>query len=284
MEMIYVSSSAISSMTAMEAIKSLIKLGYKNIELSGGTRPVPTLKDQLIELKMRYDLHLICHNYFPPPKDDFVLNLASLDDEIFKRTLDHFEQSIEFSKALGATSFGLHAGFLLDLEPRELGGRMRSKEVYNKELCLRRFCDGYERLSHRAESVKLYVENNVISRSNLEAFGGVNPLMLTKFEDYLELIKRIKFNFLLDVGHLKVSSNSLQLDFADEFQKFWPCSDYVHISDNDGVSDQHHGISEEGDLFLLLRRFGICGKTVTLEINQADLALRNSYRLLEGLL
>ena len=39
----------------------------------------------LLELKDKYNLNYQCHNYFPPPQQDFVLNLASLNDDTFNK-------------------------------------------------------------------------------------------------------------------------------------------------------------------------------------------------------
>lgn len=95
--------------------------------------------------------------------------------------------------------------------------------------------------------------------------------------------RKIDFNLLLDIGHLKVSANSLRLDFMNELRNFWPCSDYLHLSDNDGLSDQHRGIVEGSAAALLLEQFGIRGKKVTLEVNGDGSDLRDSYRLIERL-
>ena len=45
-------------------------------------------------------------------------------------------------------------------------------------------------------------------------------------------------NILTDIGHLKVSSKTLNFKFLDELDKFLTYSDYLHISDNDSFSDQ----------------------------------------------
>ena len=75
--------------------------------------------DDLKELKDQFNLNYLLHNYFPPPRDHFVANIASLDQEIYQRTLDHYLQAIDLSKALESRKFGLHAGYLIDFQPGE---------------------------------------------------------------------------------------------------------------------------------------------------------------------
>ena len=157
--MIYVSSSCARAKTILDSIGRLARLGYKNIELSGGTEFLPDLAERLLIQKKDLRLNLLCHNYFPPPKEDFVLNLASLDDDVFERTISHFKQAIELSMILGADSFGLHTGLFLDLKPCELDGRLERKELYDREACLSRFCEGYEKLTGFARSINFYLEN-----------------------------------------------------------------------------------------------------------------------------
>ena len=51
-------------------------------------------------------------------------------------------------------------------------------------------------------------------------------------------------NLLVDVAHLKVSANSLGLDYFGELEKLFQLADYVHLSDNDGYSDQNNGFNK----------------------------------------
>ena len=51
-------------------------------------------------LKDKYNLNYRCHNYFPPPKKPFVINLASLNDEVFQMSFKHLKKTISFVKHL----------------------------------------------------------------------------------------------------------------------------------------------------------------------------------------
>ena len=76
--MIYISTSCIKNNKKIKtSVEELAINGFSNIELSGGTEPYDQMEYDLLELKDKYNLNYRCHNYFPPPIEPFVLNLAS---------------------------------------------------------------------------------------------------------------------------------------------------------------------------------------------------------------
>ena len=82
--MIYISSSCVKNTKIKDSVEELATNGFKNIELSGGTEYYDNFENDLLELKDKYNLNYRCHNYFPPPKKHFVLNLASPNNETFQ--------------------------------------------------------------------------------------------------------------------------------------------------------------------------------------------------------
>jgi len=76
----YVSSACVVHEKIKDSIEELGLNGFKDIELSGGTKYYAGYEDDLIRLKEKYHLNYLVHNYFPPPKEEFILNLASLDE------------------------------------------------------------------------------------------------------------------------------------------------------------------------------------------------------------
>ena len=98
--MIYVSSSCIRNNNIAEIICSLSEKGIRNIELSGGTEYYEGIEDDLKILKKRYQLQYACHAYFPPPKVPFVVNLASCNDDIYKKSIEHYDNCIKLLKKI----------------------------------------------------------------------------------------------------------------------------------------------------------------------------------------
>lgn len=263
--MIYISTLCIRAKTIKEAVETLCRNGFRHIELSGGTAFYGTIEKDLLDLKARHGLEYILHNYFPPPLEPFVLNLASLNDDIYQRTLAHLKGAIRLSKKLKAGRFGFHAGFFIDIAPGEIGTVFTYKKPFNSVKAIERFCEGFDTLKRSAGAMELYIENNVISGANIMVFKGNNPLMMSDYNDYLQLKKLIDFKLLLDTGHLKVSSNSLGLNFKEELANMMKVCDYLHFSDNDGLTDQHNTPQADSLLFRKLANYDLKNKTVVFE-------------------
>ena len=74
------------------------------------------------------------HNYFPPPEIDFVINIASLNTEIYEKSINQCIKAINLSKKLGASAYSIHAGFLIDPGVKEIGlGKTLKRLFYNED-------------------------------------------------------------------------------------------------------------------------------------------------------
>lgn len=281
--MIYVSSAAVRAESIADAVRQLAEAGYRAIELTGGTRWYAGFTDDLLELRAHYDLNFLCHNYFPPPSEPFVLNLASLDEDVSGRSLTHARDAMRLSRELGAPRYGVHAGFLIDISVSEVGRPIERRALADRSAALQRFVDNYERLSAEDPSPVLYLENNVIAGFNFERYHGVNPFLLTDSDGVRELETLIDFRLLLDVAHLKVSAHTLGLDFARELSSLAATTDYLHVSDNDALRDSNQGLSRDSALYAQLRELDLRGKTLTLEIYSGLDELHRSYELVAPL-
>ncbi|MFA6924577.1 MAG: TIM barrel protein [Bacteroidales bacterium] len=280
--MIFISTSCVKQKHINESIIKLVQNGFKNIELSGGTEYYLNIVDDLIDLKKKYNINYILHNYFPPQKENFVLNLASLDEIIFEKTISALINSIKLSKLLSIGKFGLHAGFLIDISTDDIGKRITFSKLLDKDKALERFCMGWELIKKEADNVELYIENNVLSLLNYKNFNEQNPFLLTNTDEYLELKKQINFNLLLDIGHLKVSCNTLNLNFYKELNSLFSESNYIHLSDNNKTEDENKLILENSNMWNLLKKYNFAGKTVTLEINNNIENIKKNYELIEN--
>ena len=195
-------------------------------------------------------------------------------------SLSHYKKALDLSKLLGSSKYALHAGFLIDPNIKDLGNKISKNSLFNRSECVDRFCDAYKILDKYSPGIKLYVENNVFSYSNKIAFEK-NPFLFTDIETYNELSNKMDFNVLLDVAHLKVSSNSLSLSFADQLKKLSTKSDYIHISDNDGLSDLNNSVVKDSEMFNILSTINFENKIITLEIYEKLSLILKSYDLLD---
>lgn len=279
--MIYVSTSCVRHDRIKDSVLELAKNDFQNIELSGGTKYYENFESDLLELKDKYNLNYRCHNYFPPPKKPFVLNLASLNDETFQLSFHHIKQAITFSRRLGSDKFSFHAGFFVDIRLDEIGKQLSRDNLFDKEKAIDRFCKAYDTINTQAKDISLFIENNVFSKANADTYDGVNPFMMTNFGEYNLLKEKIDFNLLLDIAHLKVSANTMNLDWEKEFKSMLSESSYVHVSDNNGLADLNNEIDRSSDLLHMLRESDTKHKDFTLEVYDEMDILKRSYAALQ---
>jgi len=279
--MIFVSSSCIKSDKIGESVRILANYGYKCIELSGGTAYYPDFEDDLLEQQKEFGLSYLLHNYFPPPIEHFVLNLASLDDDVYNKSIKHFKRALDLSQKLGATKYGIHAGFLIDPKVNELGQKIGHQKRYDSSLALEQFANAYYELCSYAPDVDLHIENNVYSLPNKDRFG-FNPFLFTDYQSYLELKQLIDFNVLLDWAHLKVSCNTLGLNLINELKTLAPIANYYHISDNNGVIDSNKTVEKNSFIFRQLKKYLTPEKDITIEVYDGLTTVEKSYQLLHS--
>ena len=243
--MIYVSSAAIRRESLTQAVKELAEYGLQNIELTAGNALSENWLEELLELKAKYQLNYLCHNYFPVPKNPFVLNLASLDETTHTNSVQLAKKAIEVSKQLGGTKYAIHAGFRIDIPVSQIGKKIEKIDFYNEKKCWQKFTETVNALYSETDGVELFIENNVLSKPNFESYEGVNPFYVTD-ENSWNLLKSVvpKTNLLLDVAHLKVSCNTLNLDFEKQLSSLAVQTNYIHLSDNDGLTDSNMPITE----------------------------------------
>jgi len=280
--MIYISTSCVKSNKIKDSVSQLAKYGFKNIELSGGTEYYDKFEYDLLELQDKYSLNYRCHNYFPPPESHFVLNLASLDKATFRKSLEHLRKATQLAKKLSSNKFAFHAGFLIDISINEIGKPISKTSLFDRAQSKEQFCSAFKLLQEESEGIQLYIENNVLSKKNLDTYNGVNPLMMVSFDEYQELRREINFQLLFDVAHLKVSANSLHLNWASEFEKMLNASDYIHVSDNDGLSDLNDKIDRASELYRCLMNSNVNGKDFTIEVYSGLDSVLESYETLRA--
>ena len=284
--MIYISSSSIKERNIIKVLEELRKNKINKIELSGGTDFNKNLEKDLLNYKEKYKIDFRLHNYFPPPKKNFVVNIGSLDSEIYKQSLDHCLKAIKLSKKLKASKYAIHAGFLLDPNIKEigLGNQIKKDTFFDEQKSTQKMKEAWIIFMKEAEGkVKLYLENNVISKTNFNNFKS-NPFFLTNKSSYLKLKESFKFNILLDLAHLKVSCKSLGLNFEEEANFLFNETDYIHLSGNDALEDTNHSVLSDSSVVNFLRNQDLSKKTFTLEVYEDISKIIHDYNFLKNLI
>lgn len=214
----------------------------------------------------------LIHNYFPPPRDTFVLNLASGDEHIRQRSLDLVSEAVELASRIGALFYSVHAGFITDPASFDRTGFVFPQSTSPNEThsAMDRFITAMKIAVDHAEhcGIKVLVENNVCSP---DARG---KLLLQTAEEFLSLFSDLQsshLGLLLDTGHLNVSAHTLGFDRMYFVDQLAPYVQAIHVHDNDGIADTHKPIQPNSWVIDVLRRPELAGLPLVVEAKFNDI-------------
>lgn len=285
--MIYVSTACMKANRIKESVTELGKAGIRNIELSGGTQYYSGYGQDLIMLKEKYNLQFTSHGYFPPAPTDFVVNLASCNDEIYQKSVEFYINSFKLFKMLECKALSVHAGFYMDISPLEIGKKISLTRSYDREMAEERFCKAVQLLKKSSDDANMLflIENNVLTNENFCNFHRKNLFMMTDSQAVESLRHKLDFDLLLDLGHLKVSANTLELDYQKEFGKLIPQAKWLHLHDNDKKADLHNVLTEDSHIYRLLEKNKkYIPDNITIEAHADITELLRCYSLVEQLI
>ena len=255
--MIYLSTGLLKKKSTSSIVNILDNLKITNLELSSGPYE-RNINSFLTKKKNEKKSNFLIHNYFPVPKNAFVLNLASNQKKIRNLSIRLAKNAIRLSGTLGAKFYSFHAGFLIDPKISSLGKKIKEKlEITPREIARINFIKSVNYLSNYAKkyNVNLLIENNVLTKKNYVRFKG-NPFLFVDSKEINEIMPRLPKNvgLLLDVAHLNVSSQTIKFNKVKFIQE---CDKWIkgyQLSENNGLDDQNKKIKKNSWFFKYLKK------------------------------
>jgi len=158
---VYCSNGFCRDVTVESSVNYFVKNGITKIEISSGMNNTETLL--FLKKMVSAGIKLRLHNYFPNLDQDFVLNLASKDDELRQMSKALVLRAIQWSSELNSEYYAFHAGFRISPKPFELGGNMVTAEQVSFVESRDIFVDQLFEIAEVANNygVNIAVENNV---------------------------------------------------------------------------------------------------------------------------
>lgn len=289
--MIYISSAAVNSSSIEDSINKLAGIGIRNIELSGGGNYSGNILEKLKDLKKKFLLNLLIHNYFPPSKEDFVLNIASHNKVTRSKSINFVKRSIDLANDLGIDFYTLHPGYARELSPAPNSDYFTadSSSTISPELA---FTHMFESLS---EIRKYAGERGVrIGLENLFPIDNAPDCSLLCIPcDIFHFLNNFtedsNVGFLLDLGHLSISANYFGFnknEFIETLSKEYHHKILeIHLSGNDGKKDQHTLLSPDCWQLKAIKSFNLKKIPVTIECRRLKTKdVLNQFHLVEGVL
>ena len=252
---LYISTTFLKNGQPVEkAIKLLNKQKIFNIEIGSNHNYEKNLS---FFKKYKFINNFLLHNYFPVPKNGFVINIASDDKKIRNRSINQIIKSINFAKKYSCKIFTFHPGFIGD--PQEgLDTKSRNYDFVWSETIKIKHKDAWSNL---IKSLKKIIKNAKKKKIKicLESEGSVEKkdyLLLQRPKEFIELYKIFKKEDLginLNFGHLNLASKVFKFNREAFIHKF---SKYIYafeLSHNYRKKDDHLPLKKKGWYWKILK-------------------------------
>lgn len=255
---VYISTNCFQVKQLNRILPIAVQYGLKNIELSACHFDGRDISSFLLEAQQENSFRFLLHNYFPSPKEPFVLNLASNDPHVLDLSMEHCCRAIDLSALVGAPFYSVHTGFCYHTSPEQLGKKIKKFDKFPKETGRKIFIESLQALAEyaRPRQVLLAIENNVLPAFAL--IDGKNEMLLgVTADDLLNIIETTSKDnvfVLVDVGHLKVAGHTLGFSPSDFIKDLSSKTIALHLSDNNGEADEHQSVHEQSWFWEPIRR------------------------------
>ena len=203
--------------------------GISNIEISSFHPFEENIEEKLTRFIKKFNAEVLLHNFSPPAKEGFLLNLCDQESIFRKRAKEFIKERISLTKKLNMDyySFNYKQGI------HDYSERMERVEALDL------FIDELKEIMTFAEEERVHigVENHVAIHENTE------NLLLFDVEDFKYLFDKIRSKFLhlhLDLGHLKITAKENKYDRDKFIEELGDKIVGMHVHDNTGIKVDCH--------------------------------------------
>ena len=224
-----------------------VLLELKNLEIDGieigSTHYYQNKKDfKNIIKKYVKNRKILIHNFFPPIIDtDFVINLASKDKIIHKKSLDMIINNIDFCKSIDAKLYTIHPGFLSTPSPAI--NFKKNNYDFNFASKASNYNEAFNKMIFSLKKIVNYAKNKKIQVA-IETEGSIkkkNFLLMQQPREFKKLFDEISDNLMvnLNLSHMHLASKSYNFSIKNFLNYLKPKIAAIEISSNNGIDDQH---------------------------------------------
>jgi sugar phosphate isomerase/epimerase len=237
----YLSSSCFRNSSVEEAINECISLNVNHVEMSAphkyqNNQELSVIFKNYLEKGIKFNIH----NYFPPQKKNFVLNIASDKEEVRENCNSLVTSTLDLCEVSKSKVYAIHAGYLSNASGINNGFFEFEKKKLSYDLAIENSASFLNKINDKFSKTKtkLAVENLFPAVSKkLSLFCNLSEIK--------ELMQKLpsSVGLLLDFGHLNVTSNIENFDkfkFLEEYIELFGDRIFeIHMSENNGLKDEH---------------------------------------------
>jgi len=239
MNNLYVSTTFIKDGKKIKMALDILKsAGVENVEI-GSSHAYESNYNYI----KNYKFNFLIHNYFPVPKKDFVINIASLSKKIRERSINQIKRSIEFYKKINAKIYTFHPGFIGD--PLRANRNKKNYDfIWKKKNIKDQYLLVYNQMILSLKKIVNFAKKKdvKIAIETEGSFKKRNFLLLQRPEEYKNLFKFFSpkdIGINLNIGHLNLASNAFSFSKSKFVDMIKPYIVAIELSHNNGIEDQH---------------------------------------------
>ncbi len=237
--------------------------GVQAVELSG----CHPYRRNMPEIVQSFDFRYLIHNYFPPPRKPFFLNLASSDPAVLKKSMQLAREAIVLCTKISSPIYGVHSGFRQDVGPDISFDS--AKPITPYDAAFSTFCRSLRELARFAcdQGVKLAFENQPALTTRGDVSSFITCINAGEYVRIIEDIGADKIGVLLDIPHLFSSAQVFGFDPLDFIERVKGYVAEIHLCQNQpGGVHAHLPLDANSPFLPLLRKCRRASVPVTLEV------------------
>jgi len=223
-----------------------------------------------------FSFQYLVHNYFPIPRESFVLNIASFNENIRSRSIQHVKTAINFCNDIGGRLYTLHPGFMTDPHGSNSSNQNYDFQWDENQLQSTNYDQSKDKMYFALDEIIKYASSKNVSIA-IETEGSLNKkdhLLMQRPDEYEEFM--MKYNpsdigINLNIGHLNLAANAFDFkwsDFIDFIQNYIVA---MELSHNNGLEDQHMLLKDDGWYWDLIRDARFINVYKILECRNTDI-------------
>ena len=192
----------------------------------------------------KYNFDLLTHNYFPPLKKDFVINIASKDNLIRKKSINVIKKNIKFSKSIASKLYTFHPGFIEDPISKNIGNK-NYDFVWEKKLINRKNYELSWKLMISSIKEIIKYSKKINQKIAFETEGSLDKkhlLLMQKPNEFDNFSKEVSFldiGINLNLGHLNLASKAFNFSRSKFIKKIKKYVVAIEMSHNFRKKDDH---------------------------------------------
>jgi len=275
---IYVSTTFIKDkQTVLQAINKLKSIKIKNVEIGSNH----SYERNYLNLK-KFNMNLLIHNYFPVPKEEIIINVASQNKEIRKKSIKQIKKSIKYAKKNNAKLYTFHPGFISD--PISSSKKKKNYDFLWKDKADKKKIAWLNMIKSIREIVKF--SKKLKFPICIETQGSIknkDKLLMQKpieFKKFYKLFDPRDIGINLNLAHLNLASKAFKFDkfkFIQEIKKYVVA---IEMSHNYGRIDNHLPLKKDSWYLSVAKNKDFNNIPKILEFRNTPLSeIKKSYNL-----